>query len=73
MTKPIETLATEIYYAQSKGVDISVDDWIKKLTNLLKTERKELLKELKEKKNSSVDLFCEVVAWKDILTLIKKQ
>jgi len=32
----IEQLAAEIYYAQSKMVDISVDDWIEKLKNLSK-------------------------------------
>jgi len=30
----IEQLALEIYYVQSKEVDISVDEWIEKLEDL---------------------------------------
>jgi len=38
-------LATEIYYAQGKGVDISADEWIEKLESLLKAQKAELLEE----------------------------
>jgi len=36
----IKELATEIYYGQSKKIDLSVDDWIEKLNDLFVSPKK---------------------------------
>ena len=39
MNQDINQLAIEITYAQSKEVSISIDDWVKKIEELLRVER----------------------------------
>lgn len=67
--KAINNLATEITYAQDKTIQLTVDDWIKKLEDLLKEERAELLEKIE--KESFVEIITQkrMVWFKDIKQL----
>lgn len=41
-----EDLATEILYAQSKGVEITWEDWVKKIDRVLEVEKQELIENI---------------------------
>ena len=81
MNKEINQLAIEIYYAQGKGVDISVDDWIEKIEKLLEAQKQDLLKKIegmKKRKGKDIGKYkweerkCEYnEALEDIKQLLK--
>lgn len=41
-----EDLATEILYAQSKGVEITWEDWVKKIDRVLDVQKQELIENI---------------------------
>lgn len=43
-----EQLAIEIFYASGKDIELSVDDWLKKIQDLLKAQRIEYIKGLRK-------------------------